>query len=133
MQMNIHSHTHTNTLHFGTCTHAHISTVFEVSLLSTVCIPPKMKIGTKWVNLLLRKSFRNITSHVQLFCLFVCLCLFRPTPMAYGSSQARGWIGSAAACLHHSLVYDLHTQLTAMPDPSPTEQGQGLNTHPHGQ
>ena len=36
--------------------------------------------------------------------LFV-VCLFRPfraTPVAYGSSQARGPIGAAAASLHHS-------------------------------
>ena len=31
---------------------------------------------------------------------FVCLfCLFRAAPMAYGSSQARGWIGAVAAGL----------------------------------
>ena len=29
-------------------------------------------------------------------------CLFRATFTAYGSSQARGWIGAAAAGLHHS-------------------------------
>ena len=36
------------------------------------------------------------------FCLFVCFCLFRATPMAYGSSQARGQMEAAAADLHHS-------------------------------
>ena len=30
------------------------------------------------------------------------LCLFRATPMAHGSSQARGPIGATAAGLHHS-------------------------------
>ena len=35
-------------------------------------------------------------------CLFVCLCLFRATPLAYGSSQARGQVGAAAASLCHS-------------------------------
>ena len=29
-------------------------------------------------------------------------CLFRATPMAYGSSQARGQVGAVAAGLHHS-------------------------------
>ena len=29
-------------------------------------------------------------------------CLFRAVPAAYGRSQARGPIGAAAACLHHS-------------------------------
>ena len=37
---------------------------------------------------------------------FVCVCLFRATPMAYGSSQARGPIRAAAATA------------TAMQDPS---------------
>ena len=33
--------------------------------------------------------------------LFVCFCLLRTTPTAYGSSQARGQIRAAAAGLHH--------------------------------
>ena len=35
-------------------------------------------------------------------CPFVIFCLFRATSVAYGSSQARGGIGTAAAGLHHS-------------------------------
>ena len=44
-------------------------------------------------------------------CVCVCVCthactharaLFRAAPVAYGSSQARSWIGAAAAGLHHS-------------------------------
>ena len=70
--------------------------------------------------------------------LFIYL-LFRATPVAYGSSWARGQIRAAAAGLCHS---------TAMPDPShlcdlqhssqqhrilnPLKQSQGLNPHPHG-
>ena len=58
--------------------------------------------------------------------------------MACGGSQARGQIGATAAGLHHS-----HSnvgseprlrptpQLAAMPDPQPTEGGQGSNLHPH--
>ena len=53
---------------------------------------------------------------------------FRATPVAYGSSQARGEIGAAVVGLHHShshshshTEYELHRQtipqLTAMPDP----------------
>ena len=33
---------------------------------------------------------------------FFFFCLFRAAPVAYGSSQARGQIGAAAASLHHS-------------------------------
>ena len=58
--------------------------------------------------------------------------------MAYGSSLARGQIGDEAFSLCHShsnLVSQPHVQsipqLTAMPDPYPTEQGQGLNQRPH--
>ena len=54
-------------------------------------------------------------------------------------SQARGLIRAAAAGLHHShsntgseLCLWPTPQLTATPDPWPTEWGQGLNQHPHG-
>ena len=57
----------------------------------------------------------------------------------YGSSQVRGWIGVAATGLHHShhntrskSLLRLTLQLVAMLDPSPTEQVQGWNLHPHG-
>ena len=37
------------------------------------------------------------------FCgLFFFFCPFRATHSAYGGSQARGWIGTTAASLHHS-------------------------------
>ena len=65
--------------------------------------------------------------------------LFRTTLTVYGSSQARGRIGAAAAGLRrgHSDAgseppLQPTLQLTAMPDPYPTEQGQGLNPRPHG-
>ena len=55
---------------------------------------------------------------------FFFFCLFRAVPAAYGSSQARGRIGAAAACLHHShssATSELNLrptlQLTAMSDP----------------
>ena len=55
------------------------------------------------------------------------------------SFQARGQIGVRAASLYHSHSNlgskpHLHptAQLTAMPDPEPTEQGQGSNLRPHG-
>ena len=38
----------------------------------------------------------------KLLCLFVCLLLFRATPVAYGGSQARGLVRATAAGLHHS-------------------------------
>ena len=43
-----------------------------------------------------------ITLHIPLF--YFIFCLFRAAPMAYGSSQARGRIGAAAAgmCYRHS-------------------------------
>ena len=50
--------------------------------------------------------------------------LFRATPVAYGSSQARGGIRAAAAGLHHSHsnvgsepCLQPRPQLTATPDP----------------
>ena len=50
-----------------------------------------------------------------------------PHSQAYGSSQARGLIGAETAHLHHSL-----SNTGSKPDPQPTEQGQGLDPHPHG-
>ena len=40
--------------------------------------------------------------NLQIYYLFIYICLFRTTPVAYGSSQARDQIGAAAAGLHHS-------------------------------
>ena len=65
---------------------------------------------------------------------------FRAAPVAYGGSQARGWIGGAVAaslCHSHSNVgsrlrLQPTPQLMAMSDPYPTERGQGSNPHPHG-
>ena len=55
---------------------------------------------------------------------------------AYGSSQARGWIGATTARLHHrhsNARSEPHLQptpqLMAMPDPQPTEQGQRANPY----
>ena len=70
---------------------------------------------------------------------FLKILLFGAEPEAYGGSQARGQIGTTAASLCHShsnagskLLLRPVPQLTAMPDPRPTEQGQGWNLHPHG-
>ena len=59
--------------------------------------------------------------------------------MAYGGSQAKGQIGAVAAGLHHSHSNAASepclrptTQLTATPDPYPTEEGQGSNLRLYG-
>ena len=56
--------------------------------------------------------------------------------MAYGSSQARGGIGATDVGHSHSNVrFELclrpTPKLMATVDYQPTEQGQGLNLHPH--
>ena len=66
-------------------------------------------------------------SHFVVFLLllfFLFWFFFRATPVAYGSSQARGGIGAAAAGLHHShsnVGSEPHLQpmlqLVAMLDP----------------
>ena len=75
---------------------------------------------------------------IKIFCPFYFF-LFRATPAAYGSSQARGRIGAAAAILghsHHNTGSEPRLrptpQLTATLDPQPTEQGQGSYLSPHG-
>ena len=64
---------------------------------------------------------------------------FWATPVAFGGSQARSLIRAVAVGLHqgHSNAgskphLQPTPQLTAMPDPQPTEQGQGSNQQPHG-
>ena len=65
--------------------------------------------------------------------------LFRAAPEAYGDSKGRGLIGATAAGLHQShsnARTELHLrptpQLTAKPDPQPTNRGRGSNPKPHG-
>ena len=60
----------------------------------------------------------------QEFHIYICICLFRDVPVAYGSSQAKGQIGAVVASLHHSHSNggsELHQQLipylAAMPNP----------------
>ena len=79
------------------------------------------------------------TSDLALLSTFFFFLLFRAIPATCGSSQARGWIGAAAAGLSHShsnmgskSCLQLTPQLIVMPDPYPTERGQGSNLHPHG-
>ena len=43
------------------------------------------------------------------FIIYFCFLLFRATPLAYGSSQARGRIGAVAASLH-TYTTDKETQ-----------------------
>ena len=57
---------------------------------------------------------------------FFLLFLFRAAHAAYGSSQAKGQIGGAAA------GWDLSHNCAVL-DPQPTAGGQGWNTHPHAQ
>ena len=60
------------------------------------------------------RPFRKGRGFFVLFCCFVLFLLFRATPAAYGSSQARGQIRGAAAGLHHShsnTSSELHLQL----------------------
>ena len=82
-------------------------------------------------------------SQFILTCLYTFFFFFfgllRAVSMAYGSSQAWGQIGAAAASLHHNLSNvgsKPHLRsiphLTAVPDPQPTEQGQGSNPYLHG-
>ena len=81
------------------------------------------------------KGVTNISLYVVI--IIIINHLFRATPLAYGSFQARGLIGAVAAGLHHShrnSGSESHLrptlQLTATPGPLPTDLGQGLNLHP---
>ena len=55
--------------------------------------------------------------YIIIFTSFFLLLLFTATLVAYRSSQARGGIGAAAACLHHS-----HSHTRSEPHLRPTPQ-----------
>ena len=66
-------------------------------------------------------TYKNVFFLLLLFCLFA---FPRATPVAYGSSQARGLIGAVDTGLHQShsnveskLCLQSTPQLTATPDP----------------
>ena len=78
-------------------------------------------------------------AYFQKLLFLIFILLFRAALGAYGGSQARGRIGAAAASLHQShsnarseLRLRPPPQLTATPDPEPTEPGQESNSQPHG-
>ena len=63
-------------------------------------------------------DFPSSVCHFLFVCFLLFVLLFRGTPVAYGSSQARGGIGAAAAGLPHSHS-NLHhsSQQGRIPDP----------------
>ena len=81
----------------------------------------------------------NLRSDTSFFCVCVSFFAFsRATPAAYGGSQTRGPIGAVASGLCQSPSNSGSEprlrptpQLTAMPDPQPTEQGQESNLQPY--
>ena len=75
--------------------------------------------------------------HISLTLFFFSFA--RVALAAYGGFQARGLTRAIAAGLrqsHSNAGSELRVQpipqLTAMPDPKPTERGQGSNPQPHG-
>ena len=66
--------------------------------------------------------WRNVYLNLCPFC-FIFLP-FRAVPAAYGGSQARGWIGAAAASLHHSNSNARsEPSLQAIPQLTPSNPG----------
>ena len=65
----------------------------------------------------LKILFSNHFIYLSFVCLFIYLLLFRATPVAYGSSQARGLIGAATSGLHRS-----HSNTRSEPSLQPTPQ-----------
>ena len=63
------------------------------------------------------------------FVVVVRLFVFRATPVAHGSSQARGKIRAAATNLQILSTSNTNLHLSTS---NTTEQGQGLNQHLHG-
>ena len=53
-----------------------------------------------------KKKSWVIIIFASFFLIYFCVCLFKAAPVAYGSSQARGWIRATAASLYHSPKMD---------------------------
>ena len=77
-------------------------------------------LATPLLSILLRTQFQEEAMHIAKISKKKNVLVFA----AYGSSQARGWIGAIAAGLYHSSP-----QLQILD--SYTEWGQGSNLHPH--
>ena len=132
-------------------------TASRVQISTQGCLPPKPGVLTIAPSSLFAKNLHcwlflccpaEPTQPWRLLCakskrlhsfLFLFLSFFRAKTMAYESSQAQGPIRAVASGLHHShsnTRSEPHLQptpqLTATPDPSPTERGQGSNPQPHG-
>ena len=81
-------------------------------------------------------SALSLTPATESTLLFFFFFLFRGIPVAYGSSQARGWIRAVASGVHHSLSntrFKLH--LWPMPQLWQSQipgKGQEFNLYPHG-
>ena len=85
------------------------------------------------------KNFKKPFISTYSFFVCFCFCFFKAAPMAYGNSQARGRIGTAAAGLHHShsnARSKLHLQPTPhlnqhrwIPDPLSKARDWTLDTY----
>ena len=84
--------------------------------LSIFCKWNKIKAGAPfWPSRSTNKPFLGswnpCSAHSRAFLLFFLFCFFfffsRAAPMAYGGSQARGWIGAVAMGLHHSQQHGI--------------------------
>ena len=85
----------------------------------------------------LKGSFKAQTFPILFY--FILFCFLGLHPAAHGGSQARSQIRAIAAGhshRHNNVGSEPRLwptpQLTATPDPEPTEQGRGSNLHPHG-
>ena len=69
--------------------------------------------------------FNVIVWRCQFFwCVFFFFSFFRAAPVAYGSSQSRGWIGAAAASLCHSHSIAVGSEPPLQPTPQPEARDQ---------
>ena len=88
-----------------------------------------------WDRVLGRSQGSHLTISLSFLKFLLSFYFFRAAPAPYGGSQARGPVGAAAVGLHHSHSSNAGSQpslqsmsqLMAMPDPQPTDRGQGLN------
>ena len=115
-----------------------------VSVCLSVCSVQQLNVGSQfpdqgWNPGCSGETWNPNKAHQGTPMFFVCLFVLPFFTATYGGSEARGRIGAVAAGLrqsHSNTRTEPHLrptpQLTATPDPEPTEGGQGSNLQTHG-
>jgi len=94
--------------------HLHLGSVLQVMVLLSIQVLKSETSGSSFLVLI-------FCAKVPSPIIIIIICLFRATAVAYGGSQARGWIKAVAAGLYHSP-----SNLGSKPHLRPTPQRRAM-------